>query len=279
MTVSISFNGGKITDKLDLLTQTQLPWIAALTLSGKHKDDVSIATELKKDLIFEMEDSFRQVGSETRKLFHTKATKKTLFTEVSHKSDAAKGQAPSEYLKPQILGGPVLLTQFQRRLMREGYIKSSSYMLPLQDVSGFRRKNGRLAPSVYTQALWGISAMEDLRSSRHYGKNKTSSFKTKGSFVHVPRNATKNLGGESMKQYVQNLRALNYKKGDSWTGSLPKAGIYKVTAKGLKQVFQELDSIPKATKDTYLFNYASDLSVKKHAARIFRMKVKEVIGK
>ena len=49
MTASISFNGKKISDKLDLLTQTQLPWIATKTPQG-------LAKEVKKGLQKEMED-------------------------------------------------------------------------------------------------------------------------------------------------------------------------------------------------------------------------------
>ena len=93
MAASITFNGTDLINKINILQYRQIPWITALTLSGKHKDDVSLATPVKKDLLDEMKVSFRQVSPETQKLFHTKATKKSLKTVVSHKEDAAKGNS------------------------------------------------------------------------------------------------------------------------------------------------------------------------------------------
>ena len=48
MAASISFNGKDLIHKIDMLQQRQIPWITALTLSGKHKDDVSLATQVKR---------------------------------------------------------------------------------------------------------------------------------------------------------------------------------------------------------------------------------------
>jgi len=289
MAASISFNGEKIIQEIDILQQRQIPWITALTLSGKHKDDVSLATQVKKDLLLEMKDSFAQVAPETQKLFHTKATKKSLKTVVSHKEDkvldAVKGNSPAKYLLPQIIGGPVLQTGFQKRLKQKGYINNSSYMFPLHDAPGAKVR-GRLAPSVYNKALWGISAMEDLRGkiSRKgvniYDKKKTSSYKTKGSFIHVPKNVARdNLGGESQDKYAQMIRGFAYKKGQPWK-SIPGPGIYKVNpkGKGLTQVFKELDSVPSIPGPTYLFKETATISVQKNAQRIFDLKVKEVLG-
>jgi len=285
MAASISFNGEKIIQEIDILQQRQIPWITALTLSGKHKDDVSLATQVKKDLLDEMKVSFRQVSPETQKLFHTKATKKSLKTVVSHKEDAAKGNSPADYLLPQIIGGPVLQTRFQKRLKEKGYLKSSGYMFPLHDAPGAKVR-GRLAPSVYNKALWGISAMEDLRGkiSRKgvniYDKKKTSSYKTKGSFIHVPANVARdNLGGESQDKYAQMIRGFAYKKGQPWK-SIPGPGIYKVNpkGKGLTQIFKEFDRVPTIPGPTYLFKETATISVQKNAQRIFDLKVKEVLG-
>ena len=66
MAASISFNGEKIIQEIDILQQRQIPWITVLTLSGKHKDDVSLATQVKKDLVVEMKDSFRQIAPATQ---------------------------------------------------------------------------------------------------------------------------------------------------------------------------------------------------------------------
>ena len=285
MAASITFNGKDLIHKIDMLQQRQIPWITALTLSGKHKDDVSLATQVKKDLLIEMKDSFRQVSPATKWLFHTRATKTSLKTVVSHKEDAAKGNSPAKYLLPQIIGGPVLQTGFQKRLKQKGYINNSSYMFPLHNAPGAKVR-GRLAPSVYNKALWGISAMEDLRGkiSRKgvniYDKKKTSSYKTKGSFIHVPANVARdNLGGESQERYAQMIRGFAYKKGQPWH-SIPGPGIYKVNpkGKGLTQIFKEFDRVPVIDGQTYLFKETATTSVQKNAQRIFDLKVKEVLG-
>jgi len=285
MAASISFNGKDLIHKIDILQQRQIPWITALTLSGKHKDDVSLATQVKKDLLIEMKEEFRQVAPQTQRLFHTRATKTSLKTVISHKEDAAKGNSPADYLLPQIVGGPVLQTGFQKRLKEKGYIKSSGYMFPLHKAPGTKIR-GRLAPSVYNKALWGISAMEDLRGkiSRKgvniYDKKKTSSYKTKGSFIHVPKNVARdNLGGESQDKYAQMIRGFAYKKGQPWK-SIPGPGIYKVNPKGqgLTQIFKEFDSVPVISWPPYDFKGTSQYSVEKNAQRIFDLKVKEVLG-
>ena len=285
MAASITFNGKDLINKINILQYRQIPWITALTLSGKHKDDVSLATQVKKDLLDEMKVSFRQVSPATKWLFHTKATKTSLKTVVSHKEDAAKGNSPADYLLPQIVGGPVLQTGFQKRLKEKGYIKSSGYMFPLHKAPGTKIR-GRLAPSVYNKALWGISAMEDLRGkiSRKgvniYDKKKTSSYKTKGSFIHVPKNVARdNLGGESQDKYAQMIRGFAYKKGQPWK-SIPGPGIYKVNPKGqgLTQIFKEFDSVPVISWPPYDFKGTSQYSVEKNAQRIFDLKVKEVLG-
>ena len=281
MAASISFNGKDLIHKIDILQQRQIPFIAALTISGRKAGDVSLASEVKKDLEFEMKDSFNQVSPQTKWLFDKpKARKNSLKTVIYHKDEAAKGQAPADYLKPQIVGGRVLETEFQKRLKRKGYIKSSGYMLPLHN-QPFRKVRGRLAPSVYAQALWGISAMEELRNTNIASKYPKKDFKTKGTFVHVPKNLAKDSesGGMDIKRYAQNIRALAYKKGQPWH-SLPGPGIYKVNAKGrgLTRVFRELDRVPTIDGPTYLFKETATKSVMKNAQRIFDMKVKEVLG-
>ena len=280
MAASITFNGKELTHKIDILQQRQLPFIAALTISGRKKGDESLASQVKKDLLLEMKDSFRQIAPQTKWIFDKpKARKNSLKTVIYHKDESAKGQAPADYLKPQVVGGRVLETRFQKRLKQKGYINNSSYMLPLHNAPGAKVR-GRLAPSVYNKALWGISAMEDLRGKNIYDKKKTSSYKTKGSFIHVPANVAKgNLGGKGQEQYAQMIRGFAYKKGENW-GKIPGPGIYKVNpkGKGLTQIFRELDRVPTINGQTYLFKETATTSVINNAQRIFDMKVREVLG-
>jgi len=281
MAASITFNGKEVIQYIDTLQQRQIPFITALTISGRKAGDISLASQVKKDLLNEMKDSFRQLSPQTKILFDKpKARKNSLKTVIYHKDDGQKGQAPADYLTPQIIGGRVLETRFQKRLKEKGYIKNSGYMLPLHN-QPFRKVRGRLAPSVYNQALWGISAMEEFRNTNLATKHPKKDFKTKGTFVHVPANIAKSsgLGGMDVKRYAQNIRALAYKKGQPWH-SIPGPGIYKVNAKGrgLTQVFKELDRVPSIDGQTYLFDETAKASVEKNLQWIFDSKVKEVLG-
>ena len=287
MAASITFNGKDLIHKIDILQSREIPWITALTISGKNQKDISLVSEAKKDLFLEMDKSFIQVGNFTKIIIDKpRATKKSLNTTIFHIEEYTNqknvGQAPADYLLPQITGGLVLETRFQKRLKNKGFLKSNAYMFPLHDQTGLAKRNGRLSPTVYNQALWGMSAMEEFRNTNLAGKYPKKDFKTKGTFVHVPRDVAKvaasGMGGMDLKRYAQNIRALNHKKGEKW-GKIPSAGIYKVMAKGkgLKQVFRELDSVPTVDKN-YDFQRAAAISVNKNIQKIFDLKVKEVLG-
>ena len=136
----------------------------------------------------------------------------TIESRVYIRDDAPKGNAPADYLKPQITGGPVYRTRFQRRLERKGFIGSFSgkYMAP--NIVG----RGRLPKGEYTRALWGIRAMEDIRVQGPM--NTKRGYKTSGDYVWVPRNLTGIPGAEG---HAQRIRGLN--KGDR--GKIPPAVI------------------------------------------------------
>ena len=260
MTVSISFNGGKITDKLDLLTQTQLPWIATKTLQG-------LAKEVKKGLQKEMEDKFVNYSAFTKNSVGIEpSTKKKLVTSIFHKDWFSKGNNPSDYLKPTITGGDIYLTRFQRRLQRKGILggMQAEYMMPIHnDKPGY----GKVSRATYVKALWGIRAMEDIRLAGPASTKKT--YKTQGSYVWVPRNVQ-----DLTPEYAGKLRGLNStgrKKGDA--RKLPSAGIYKVLKSGLKQVFQAMDDVPDYEM-RYKFRSTAETSVSKNYERIFRQQVK-----
>lgn len=284
MAASVSFNGNKITKELDLIVQVQLPFIASLTLNGKRGRDISLASELQEDLRDHMSRTFTNYGRETKKFIVKRSTKKDLTTIVKHKDQAMGGQPPSKYLLPQIQGGQVYRTKFQRRLVAKGFMPEGHYMMPI--VNG-QAGWGIMKPSMYTKALWGISAMEELRGrvSRKgvdiYKKNAAPEFKTQGTFVHVPRNLSELAKKEpkgtkgGMRSYAANIRALNFSKGK---GKLPLGGIYKVQGKSLKMVFAELDYIPSVSAQ-YKFEDTSKQSVNRNFQRIFDMKVKEVLEK
>jgi hypothetical protein len=262
MAASISFNGKKITDKLELLAQTQLPWLATKTLQG-------LAQEVKTGLQKEMETKFKNYSPFTRNsLVITPSTTAKLETKIFHKDKASQTNQPEDYLKPTIIGGDIYLTAFQRRLERKGILGGSgqaSYMMPIHNNKpGY----GKVTKATYIKALWGIRAMEDVRVQGSMNTKKT--YKTQGSYVWVPRDVQ-----ELAPQYAGTLRGLNNprsKKGQART--LPSAGIYKVQKSGLKQVFQALDDVPDYEM-RYKFRPAAEASVAKNYERIFRQQVKK----
>ena len=285
MAASITFNGKELTHKIDILQQRQLPFIASLTLNGRNRKDVSLASEVQLGLIDHMESTFEDVGRETRKFIvrRSKASiirsKGSDFTEIKHKDEefGIKGTPPSKYLRPQIVGGPVERTRFQKSLSeRTGKMPRRHYMMPLYgNGAGYW---GRLPKGEYSRALWGIRAMEQFRGTNQYiGK---TNYRTADSYIHVPFGIGKSgqFDTKGAKKQADFIRSLNKKSGASFTQSLPPAGIYKVNKGGLKPVFKQLERLPTYSANHYKFRQTSKNAVSKNYERIFRMKVKEVLG-
>ena len=283
MAASISFNGKDLIHKIDILQQRQLPFIASLTLNGRNRKDVSLASEVQHDLIDHMESTFEDVGRETSKFIvrRSKASviraKGSDFTQIKHKDEAPKGTPPSEYLLPQIIGGPVKRTRFQKSLAeRTNKIPRTHFMMPLYgNGAGYW---GRLPKGEYSRALWGIRAMEQFRGTdRFIGK---TNYRTADSYIHVPFGIGKSgqFDTKGAKKQADFIRHLNKKSGESFTRSLPPAGIYKVNRGGLKPVFKQLERLPIYKPNHYKFRQTSKNAVSKNYERIFRMKVKEVLG-
>tara|TARA_B100000965_G_scaffold375538_1_gene367960 strand:- start:449 stop:1258 length:810 start_codon:yes stop_codon:yes gene_type:complete len=262
---SITFNGKPITDKLDLLAKTQLPWLATKTLQG-------LAQQVKKDLLIEMDKKFVNFSSFTQNSLVIKpSTTANLETQVFHKDKASQTNQPEDYLKPTIVGGDVYLTAFQRRLKRKGIIGGlgqPDYMMPIHnDKPGY----GKVTSGTYMKALWGIRAMEDVRVQGSMNTKKT--YKTQGAYVWVPENVE-----ELSHHYAGKLRGLNnpkYKKGKP--RPIPGVGIYKVQKSGLKKVFAGMD-IPDY-EIRYKFRPTGETSVSKNYERIFREQVKKYAPK
>ena len=287
MAASITFNGKDLIHKIDILKQRELPFIASLTLNGRNRKDVSLASEVQLDLIDHMESTFEDVGRETRKFIVRRSKASVIrssgsdYTEIKHKDEefGIKGTPPSKYLLPQIIGGPVTRTRFQKSMAeRTSKISSSHYMLPV-----LPNKNvgywGRLPRGEYSRALWGVRAMEQFRGTNQYiGK---TNYRTADSYIHVPFGIGKTgkFDTKGAKKQADFIRHQNKGAGLPFNRSLPPAGIYKVTKrKGLIQVFKQLERLPTYKAGHYKFKQTSEQSVKKNAQRIFDLKVKEVLG-
>jgi len=123
--MSISFNGQKLDRELDLIVRVQLPFLAAVTVNR-------LGTVVRQALQHEMKDSFKSLSTFTYKspLYRHLATKAQPYTTIYLRDEATKGQPPSTYLLPQILGGMVYKTRFQERLASQLSNYNGRYMFP-----------------------------------------------------------------------------------------------------------------------------------------------------
>ena len=166
-----------------------------------------------------------------------------LKSRIYIRDDAPKGNAPADYLSPQIVGGNAYRTRFQRRLERKGFLGGAqdAYMMPaLKSIN----RSG-LAKGEYTRALWAISAMNDLRGNYDY---EARAYKSQGKYVWVPPNLSEQVGAEAHARLVRSLNK----------GRIPKAGIYKVLKSGLKQRFISLPYIPQNAPKFNFTDIAAD---------------------
>ena len=308
MAASVSFNGNKITKELDLIVQVQLPFIASLTLNGRNKNSKSLVgrtstrgynqanSTLQTDLRTTLETKFDAPVELTKQFFVKPSTTKNLVTTIKHfdtfqkKAGAnARGNTPSKYLRPQVVGGEIYQTLFQQRLVNKGFMPKGNYMMPIKNGKAAYGRN-KLSQGEYTKVLWGISAMEELRNTLNkrgknvytMKKNQPKEYRTQGSYVHIPIIKNINTDENSKKRFADDIRKLvnkpTGKRINSWLTSLPKAGIYKVKGKKLELVFKQLDFIPSVSK-IYDMKKTADSSIKRHFVSVFDATAKEVLEK
>ena len=251
--MSSSFNGQKLDRELDLIVRVQLPFLAAVTVNR-------LGAVVRQALQHEMKDSFKSLSAFTYnspKHRHL-ATKAQPYTTIYLRDQATKGQPPSTYLLPQILGGMVYKTRFQERLASQLSNYNGRYMLPLHESPAAKRnQQGRIRASQYVEALYGIKAFEDIRASVRPGR-----YRTEGSHIYVPY-----VGARKELQKI--YRAIG-------KGRLPQPGIYRVKSGNLTQLFRQLEAVPSVQK-SFDFNYAAELAVQKNAGAIFDAAVKQFV--
>jgi len=281
---AITFNSTKFEKKLDVFAKKQLPFVAARTLE-------KLAIEARRHAIKNMYSRFTYVSDRTAKSIVSKPAidftfgeqrgsvifnlKKNQVIELFHRDDASKGNAPADYLRPIAGGnsGVVFRTRFQRRLQAKGFIVGGQYVMPVHGSPAAELgPTGRIKAAQYTKALWGIKAMEEIRSSSNYGKR---GYKSLGTYKAVPTD----VSSRSRKE-AQRIRALvnppTGKRIPGWLNSLPSAGIYKVGSQGLTQVFKTLDRMPRVPYK-YKFRQIVFNAVSKNAERIFDNELNRVL--
>ena len=180
-----------------------------------------------------------------------------LESRIYIRDDAPKGNAPADYLSPQIAGGSVWRTRFQRRLKARGFLGGSQgeYMIPghlaVNSGNQIYKSAGKkkFTPGEYTKALWGISGFEDLRLSGKYGRK---NYRTAGSYVFVPDEL------DSMAEWSDELAARASMVRSLNKGKIPPAGIYQVMKSSLRQKFLMTDKVPNVRKKSDFKNIAKN---------------------
>ena len=170
-----------------------------------------------------------------------------LESRIYIRDDAPKGNAPADYLSPQITGGSVYRTRFQKRLETKGFLGGSQgkYMMPALK----QMQRSKLPKGEYTRALWGVSAMNEIRGGFDYDKKQ---FKTAGSYVWIPKDLDAMADwSDELAARASMIRSLN-------KGKLPRPGIYKVMKSKLKQTFVMLDNVPTVGKKFDFVNIAKN---------------------
>ena len=208
---NIRIDADALVKRMDVFTKVQMPFMASVALNRT-------ATAVRDDLRQSMRDTFTYLTPYTQNsVFIRASSKQKLYVDIGIKEFGVKGNAAADYLKPQVYGGQVYLTRFQKRLKRN--MGMQGYMLPLHGSDAAQlNPSGRISSGQYTAALYGIRAMEDIRGSGNYGKY---DYKTLGTYVYV-----------RPKQVVYNKdRRL-------------APGIYRVQGSSLTMLFKELRRPP-----------------------------------
>lgn len=234
----ITFNPEELTGKLNELEKVIIPNIVYKSLNR------AVFRTSREDLRDAAKNTFIHKNTFTLKSFlYDKPTETSegLESRIYIRDDAPKGNAPADYLSPQIAGGPVYKTRFQRRLQAKSVLGPyrDKYMMPALGTIG----RSRLPKGEYTRALWGMSLMNDLRGGFDYDKK---AFKTAGKYVWVPPDLADQIGAEAHAKLVRRLNRTGV--GPTEPYQIPKAGIYKVKGgkknPSLEQRFISLPYVP-----------------------------------
>lgn len=248
----VQFDPQALIKELDIFSKVQVPFMASLAINRT-------TPKVNQALRSEMEKQFTYLAPFTWKsIRYDISSKSKLEVRVWISYDAPKGNAPEDYLSPQIAGGDVYATRFQRRLVRNGLMPSGSYMMPIHaSPAATLNASGRIAASQYTQALYGIQAMNDI-IARTTPRNKP--YATAGSYQYVPF-----ANGDKSKMIFRNGRPL-------------APGIYKNTGGKLTMLFKQLQRIP-TVRGKYDFTGVGMATANEVLPKMFDQVFNEVMGK
>lgn len=248
MAGEFQFEGTKLVRNLDVFSKVQLPFMSSLAINRT-------ATHVRDSLRGSMRGTFTYLTPFTQNsLFIRVSTKQKLYADVGIKEFGSKGNAAADYLRPQIFGGQVYRTRFQRRLERQVGL-GSGYMLPIHSSEAAQLgPSGRITAGQYTAALYGIRAMEDIRGSGRYGK---FDYKTLGSYTYI-RPGQIVFGRQSNRPLAP--------------------GIYRVQGSDLVMLFKQLRRTPRVQSKWDFYGIAQK-SAERKLPKAFDEVFREVMGR
>lgn len=151
----ITFDVDKMTQRLDALKKTQIPFASSLTINTLLRD-------MKQNYKDEMKSVFRNpVPFTLNSIFTKMSTKYELSGKIGLKEFAPKGNPASKYLYPQIVGGPSYMTRFQKALRYKNILGPGEYAIPTQSDHLKMNQYGNILPSQYTEILYHLEAFRD----------------------------------------------------------------------------------------------------------------------
>lgn len=163
MTQAIKITGADEAIKtLNSFKKAQLQFATATALN-------QLVFELKKDETEEMQRTFNKLARFTEKApRYTKATKESLSADFFLLDNSDRGQSPSRYLAPQVYGGEVYVTRFNRRLQRMGVIQEPAYVL-YWTATEYRATPGLLQRILFDLKSEKSTGFGPVRSGQQYG--------------------------------------------------------------------------------------------------------------
>ena len=215
---------------LSVLKRVRLPGVLAGALNRT-------ATYLKVQEADYMGEAFNSASKFTRNAPMTSkwAKKEKLEFNFFLKDEAPKGNAPAEYLAPQVYGGQVMVTRFNKRLRRKGVIGDNQYVpywVTGQGKGSVRRNAaGRVSPGFLQEVSSSLAALDDASPNSKKNKKTGKQYFTMGL----------DEGGTRSYDFKPGNPYRDSQKEDGYEGP----GIYfRRKNSDLALVFRVIDSVP-----------------------------------
>jgi len=184
--MQVEFDVNPLIKRLDGIKSVQVPFAASLAINR-------IAKGAKTAQQQAMRDKFRNpVPFTLNSIYIKSSTKADLQAEIGLKEFAAKGNAASDYLLPQIKGGPAYATRFQKSLRAKSILAPNEFAIPTQSDYLRTNKYGNVQPAQYSEILYSLEAFRDP-SAFTYRKNAKRKKSTKY-FVRTTSQYSSNPG-------------------------------------------------------------------------------------